>query len=118
MFGDNGNGVNSSATRDGNMNGTVFNGTISGTYTVSPHIVIDSYFGLTRLDTSQEPVSLSKGNLGLTMFNLPGTNGGTSANVTGYGGYPSFSITNYQAFGKYVDSLSTIRSGHTTMWLI
>lgn len=100
MFGDNGAGVNSSATRDGNMNGTVFNGTISGTYLVSPHIVIDSYWGYTRLNTSQEPVSLDKGNLGLTEFNLPGTNGPSR----GYGGYPSFSISSYTAFGKYADS--------------
>jgi len=100
LFGDNGAGVNSSATRDGNMNGTVFNGTISGTYTVSPHVIVDSYFGYTRLDTSQEPVSFSKGNLGLTKFNLPGTNGP----VTGDAGYPSFSITSYTNFGKYPDS--------------
>jgi hypothetical protein len=100
IFGDNGGGVNSSATRDGNMNGTVFNGTVSGTYVLSPHIVVDSYFGYTRLNTSQEPVSLEKGNLGLTQLNLPGTNGPTR----GYAGYPSFSISSYTAFGKYADS--------------
>ena len=100
MFGDNGNPVNSSATRDGTMTGTVFNGTISGTYIFTPHFIVDSYYGLTRLDNSQEPVSLSKGNLGLTLFNLPGTNGPTPR----YGGYPSFSITGYAAFGKYADS--------------
>ncbi|HEY2019499.1 MAG TPA: TonB-dependent receptor, partial [Bryobacteraceae bacterium] len=100
MFGDNGNPVNSSATRDGTMSGTVFNGTVSGTYTVSARVIVDSYFGYTRLDNSQEPVSLSKGNLGVTLFNLPGTNGPTR----GYGGYPSFSITSYAAFGKYADS--------------
>jgi len=100
LFGDNGAGVNSSATRDGNMNGTVFNGTVSGTYIVSPRVIVDSYFGYTRLDTSQEPVSFSKGNLGLSLFNLPGTNGP----VTGDAGYPSFSISSYTAFGKYPDS--------------
>ena len=100
MFGDNGNGVNSSATRDGNMDGTVFNGTVSGTYIVNPRIVFDSYFGLTRLDTSQVPVSVSKGDLGLNEFGLPGTNGAGQ----GYAGYPSFSISSYQAFGKYADS--------------
>jgi len=100
MFGDNGNGVNSAATRDGNMDGTVFNGTVSGTYIVNPHIVFDSYFGLTRLDTSQVPVSATKGDLGLNEFGLPGTNGPGQ----GYAGYPSFSISSYQAFGKYADS--------------
>jgi len=100
LFGDNGAGVNSSATRDGNMNGTVINGTIAGTYIVSPHFIVDSYFGYTRLDTSQEPVSFSKGNLGVNKFNLPGTNGP----VTGDAGYPSFSISSYTAFGKYPDS--------------
>ena len=100
MFGDNGNPVNSSATRDGTMSGTVFNGTVSGNYIASAHLIVDSYFGYTRLDNSQEPVSLSKGNLGLTLLNLPGTNGPTRA----YGGYPSFSISSYAAFGKYADS--------------
>jgi hypothetical protein len=104
IFGDNGAGVNTAATRDGNSNGTVFNGTVSGTYVVNPRIVVDSYFGYTRLDTSQEPPSLSKGNLGLTKFNLPGTNGGTDTPISGYGGYPSFSISSYTAFGKYPDS--------------
>jgi hypothetical protein len=100
MFGDNGNGVNSAATRDGNMDGTVFNGTVSGTYIVNPHIVFDSYFGITRLDTSQVPVSAAKGDLGLNELGLPGTNGPGQ----GYAGYPSFSISSYQAFGKYADS--------------
>ena len=72
MFGDNGNGVNSAATRDGNMDGTVFNGTVSGTYTLNPHIVFDSYFGLTRLDTSQVPVSAYKGDLGLNRVRSAG----------------------------------------------
>jgi len=100
MFGDNGNPVNSSATRDGTMSGQVFNGTVAGTYIVSPHVIVDSYFGYTRLDNSQEPVSLAKGNLGQTLFNLPGTNGPDRR----YGGYPSFSISSYAAFGKYADS--------------
>jgi hypothetical protein len=100
MFGDNGNPVNSSASRDGTMSGTVFNGTVSGNYIAGAHLIVDSYFGYTRLNNSQEPVSLSKGNLGLTEFNLPGTNGPTR----GYGGYPSFSISSYAAFGKYADS--------------
>lgn len=100
IFGDNGAGVNSSATRDGTMKGTVFNGTVSGNYVITPHVIIDSYFGYTRLDTLQEPVSLDKGNLGLTLFNLPGTNGPSR----GWGGYPSFSISSYTAFGKYPDS--------------
>ena len=100
MFGDNGNPVNSAASRDGTMAGTVFNGTISGTYIFTPHFIVDSYYGLTRLDNSQEPVSLNKGNLGLDLLNLPGTNGPTRR----YGGYPSFNITGYAAFGKYADS--------------
>jgi len=41
---------------------------------VSPRVIVDSYFGYTRLDTSQEPVSLSKGNLG-QLIQSAGTNG-------------------------------------------
>ena len=100
IFGDNGAGVSTAASRDGNLFGTVFNGTLSGTYVLSSHVVVDSYFGYTRLNNSQEPVSLDKGNLGLTQLNLPGTNGPSR----GYGGYPSFSISSYAAFGKASDS--------------
>ena len=100
IFGDNGGPVNTTATRDGTMSGTVFNGTLSGNYILGAHFIVDSYFGYTRLDNSQEPVSLDKGNLGLTEFNLPGTNGPSR----GYGGYPSFSISSYTSFGKYPDS--------------
>jgi hypothetical protein len=100
IFGDNGAGVNTASARDGTTAGTVFNGTLSGTYTVNPHFLIDSYFGYTRLETSSEPVSIDKGNLGQTLFNLPGTNGPTR----GYAGYPSFSVTSYTAFGKYPDA--------------
>jgi hypothetical protein len=100
IFGDNGGPVNTSATRDGTMSGTVFNGTIAGNYILGSHFIVDSYFGYTRLNNSQEPVSLDKGNLGLTLLGIPGTNGPTR----GYGGYPSFSISSYTAFGKYPDS--------------
>jgi hypothetical protein len=43
------------------MHGTVFNGTLSGNYILGAHLIVDSYFGYTRLDNSQEPVSLDKG---------------------------------------------------------
>ncbi|HZQ54251.1 MAG TPA: carboxypeptidase-like regulatory domain-containing protein [Bryobacteraceae bacterium] len=112
MFGDNGNPVNSSATRDGTMTGTVFNGTISGTYIFTPHFIVDSYYGLTRLDNSQEPVSLDKGNLGLSLFNLPGTNGPTRR----YGGYPSFSITDMPHLVNTQILLSITLTLLMTMW--
>lgn len=100
IFGDNGAGVNKASPRDGTTAGKVFNGTLAGTYTVNPHFLIDSYFGYTRLETASEPVSIDKGNLGLDLFKLPGTNGPTR----GYAGYPSFNVSSYTAFGKYPDA--------------
>jgi hypothetical protein len=100
IFGDNGAGVSSLGGRDGNLTGTVFNGTVSGNYVMGPRFIVDAYFGYTRLNSLAEPTSIDKGNLGQSMFNLPGTNGPTR----GYAGYPSFEIANYTNFGKYPDA--------------
>ncbi len=100
LFGDNGAGVSSSAARDGNLGGTVFSYTVSGTYVLGPRFIVDAYYGYNRLNTFAYPVSMDKGNLGQDLFKLPGTNGPTRY----YGGYPSFSISNYTAFGKYANS--------------
>src|SRR5581483_6380258 len=100
LFGDNGGPVSSAGGRPGNLVGTVFNGTLSGTYTVNSNFIVDSYFGYTRLDTSAEDANIGKGNLGLTLFNIPGTNGPTH----NYGGYPTFEVSNYSNFGKYPDA--------------
>ena len=64
IFGDNGAGVSTAAARDGNLFGTVLTSTLSYADVLSSHVVVDSYFGYTRLNNSQEPVSLDKGNLG------------------------------------------------------
>jgi hypothetical protein len=100
LFGDNGAGVSSAAARDGNLGGTVFSYTVSGTYVFGPRFIVDAYYGYNRLNTFAYPVSMDKGNLGQSLYNLPGTNGSSRF----FGGYPSFSISNYTAFGKYADS--------------
>lgn len=97
VFGDNGQGVSSAGMRDGNLGGSVFSGTLSGTYVLGPGFVIDAYYGYNRMNTFAAPANLDQGNLGLTLFNLPGT-GGPSLE---YGGYPTFSVSNYEAFGQY-----------------
>ncbi len=100
VFGDNGTGVSSAGGRPGNLYGTVFNGTVSGNIILSPRFVIDSHFGYTRLDTAAEDANVGQGNLGMTKFNLPGTNGPSRP----YGGYPTFEISSYTNFGKYPDA--------------
>jgi Carboxypeptidase regulatory-like domain/TonB dependent receptor-like, beta-barrel len=95
VFGDNGPGVSSAASRDRDLKGTVYNTSGSATYVFSPTFLIDGHIGFTRLDTIAEPPHLDE-NLGLDELGLPGTNG-PSRN---YGGYPSFAVSSFTSFGK------------------
>ena len=97
LFGTNGAGVSSAAARDGNLGGSVFSGTLSGTYVFGPRFIIDAYYGYNRMNTFAAPANMDQGNLGQTLFNIPGTGGPTPE----YGGYPTFQVANYTNFGKY-----------------
>ena len=66
--------LGSTGGAEGIGKGNVFSNTVTGNYIVSPHFVIDGYFGYTLLDTSQEPPGLST-HVGLTTLGIPGTNG-------------------------------------------
>jgi hypothetical protein len=96
-FGDVGPGVHGAGGREGRGFGTVLNGTISANYVVTPKFVIDTHFGITRLDTAAEPPRMDE-NVGRDLLGIPGTNGAEGERV--YGGYPSLNVTNYANFGK------------------
>ncbi len=87
--------LGSTGGAEGIGHGNVFSNTITGNYLVSPHFVIDGYFGYTLLDSNQVPPGLNQ-NIGLTVLGIPGTNGTNGAE----GGWPAFSISSYSALGN------------------
>jgi hypothetical protein len=93
-FGDNGPPLSSSGGRVGHIFGNVINSTVNGVYIVRPNLIVDSYFGITRLNTSSEPPGLGQ-NLALETLGIPGTNG-TSRE---YSGWPWFLLSSYATMG-------------------
>jgi hypothetical protein len=93
-FGDNGAPLSSSGGRVGHIYGDVINSTVNGVYILRPNFIIDSYFGLTRLNTSVEPPGLGQ-NLGSDYLGIPGTNGASRE----YSGWPWFNISSYSTIG-------------------
>jgi hypothetical protein len=87
--------LGSTGGAEGLGQGNVFSNTVTGNYVVSPHFVIDGYFGYTLLDTSQVPPGLNQ-NVGTDLLGIPGTNGGSIAE----GGWPAFSVSSYTALGN------------------
>lgn len=93
-FGDNGPPLSTSGGRSGHIFGNVYNSTINGIYILRPNLIVDSYFGFTRLNTSSEPPGLGQ-NLGLDYLGIPGTNGASRQ----YSGWPWFYLSSYAAIG-------------------
>jgi hypothetical protein len=123
VYVDRGPGVGTNAGREGHGYGNVWNGTVSANYVLGPKLVMDTYFGFTRLDSAAEPPRMDE-DLGLTYLGIPGTNSPDHQRV--YGGWPIFSVTTYSAFGKanspiyyfdpayeYVANLSWIKGSHS-----
>jgi len=93
-FGDNGVPVSSAGGRQGTSNGSVYNGTFSGVYVISPRFVFDGYFAATALPTYGQPINVDQ-NVGIDL-GIPGTNGPTRL----YGGWPQFTISNFSVVGN------------------
>ena len=67
-----------------------------GTYSITPTLLLDGNAGYTRLRLGAENVDIDQ-NYGLTVLNIPGTNGTYRLD----GGYPNFGFTNtWTAFGN------------------
>jgi hypothetical protein len=94
-YGDNGAPLSSSGGRAGHIFGSVYNSTVNGVYIFRPNLIIDSYFGLTRLNTNIEPPDMGT-NLGLDYLGIPGTNGPSRE----YSGWPWFDISDYSTIGN------------------
>jgi hypothetical protein len=87
--------VSSAGGKVGNAFGDVISNTVNGTYTIRPNLVVDGYFGLTLLNTNQEPPRLGE-NLGRDFLGIPGSNGPSRE----YGGWPQFTISNFSDLGN------------------
>jgi hypothetical protein len=121
-FGDNGPGVGSG--RGGWGYGDVFSTTMSGTYMAKPNLVIDGYYTVTVIGTSNDVPRMNE-NLGRDFLGIPGTNGPTMA----YGGWPQISVSSFTDIGnaggssgpiyyddrqyQYAANASWVKSAHT-----
>ena len=74
-------------------------GTLGTTWTISPKLLMDGTFGMTRFDQTCIPPDVGT-NYGTEVFGIPGTNGdGGSNGDPRASGMPSFSISGYEPFG-------------------
>jgi Carboxypeptidase regulatory-like domain/TonB dependent receptor-like, beta-barrel len=74
-------------------------GTVGLTWTVSPNLIVDGTFGLTRFDQECTPPDFGT-NFGTDVFHIPGTNGDGGANGDiRYSGMPAFRINGFESFG-------------------
>lgn len=67
---------------------------LGGTYTFTPHLLLDGNFGFTRQGLKAQPIDLGT-NAGLTVFQIPGTNGSSQLQ----GGSPAFTFTGLSSLG-------------------
>lgn len=62
------------SSNPGNGHGNTYSSTFGGTYSFTPSLVLDAYFGFTHQGTISEQQGLGK-NIGLDVLGIPGTNG-------------------------------------------
>ncbi len=76
----------------------IYNGTIGHTWTLSPTLVLDGYFGLNRMEQTVTGPDYGN-NVGTDRYGIPGTNG---SNLRA-SGIPFFDTTGAQAFTRGTD---------------
>ena len=78
----------------------VYNDTVSGTYVFGPHLLVDAYFGYSRIDMySHQPFRTQ--NLGATLLQIPGlsTAGLSQQKQLEQGGLPELAIDGFATLG-------------------
>jgi hypothetical protein len=79
---------------------TVYNNTVSASYTFSSHLLVDAYFGYSRIDMySRQPYADQ--NLGFSLLGIPGlsTAGLPAYKQQQYGGMPLLAIDGFTSLG-------------------
>ncbi|HYO84716.1 MAG TPA: TonB-dependent receptor [Bryobacteraceae bacterium] len=79
----------------GAAKGNSYSTTIAGTYVVGPTLIVDAYFGYTRMQGDSRQPSLEE-NIGRDVLGLPGTNGSRFFE----GGFPQFEVSGFTNFGQ------------------
>ena len=79
--------------------GDTYSNTISAVYSLRPNLILDGYFGYTRMDYNVVPVGSGK-NIGLDVLGIPGTNGTTAVES----GFPLFNVSGYAVMGNPADN--------------
>ena len=90
-------GYSPSNSATGTGAGKIYSGTLSGTYIVSPHLVVDAYYGYTRNDANADQELLNQ-NLSYTLLGIPGT----ESPETRQGGLPVLAIDGFGGTGSNV----------------
>lgn len=82
-------------SQPGNAYGLTQNAALAGTYTFTPHVLLDANIGFTRQRLSAENTDITQ-NYGLNVLGIPGTNGPDPLQ----GGYPAFFISGFTSLGN------------------
>lgn len=83
----------------GNAPGLTQNTALAGTYTFTPHLLLDANVGFVRQRLLSEATDITK-NYGSDVLDIPGTNGPNPLQ----GGYPAFLISGLNSLGNATDS--------------
>ena len=102
QFGDlGGPGLSNTNTAQGFGGTNVFNGTISGTYIISPTLIFDAHYGYdVNIAYSTQPAQNQ--NLGWTLMQIPGLNtaGQSPKKILEQGGLPTITIDGFAVLGS------------------
>jgi hypothetical protein len=90
-------GYNPSNTAVGNGTGSIYSGTVSGSYIFGPNLIADAYYGYTRNNAQAIPLGLDQ-NLGSTLMGIPGL----QSSQTREGGLPSLQIDGFGGTGSNI----------------
>lgn len=116
-----GTNISSAGGNPGHGYGNTYSLTVAGTYLFTPRLILDAYYGYTRLSTNIDTPGLDKP-LG-QQLGIPGTNGPRKYE----GGWPDFNVDSYAELGtpgaflpyyrhdpstQYVANFNWIRGSH------
>ncbi len=88
----------------GNGDGGTYSLTTAATYMLRPNLIVDAYYGYTRMDTNSQQPRLDE-KLGLDFLGIPGTNGPRRFE----GGWPRFQIDGFDTLGIAEDFMPYFR---------
>lgn len=86
--------ISSAGGNPGVGTGNTYSFTGAVTYLFNPHLIVDAYYGWTRMDTSVEQPRLDE-KLGSDFLGIPGTNGTRRFE----GGWPQFNVSGFTDLG-------------------